>query len=546
MRKSVIIALLLVSQVVVRAQHSDMQMPMRAQKPVALLPGLGTLHHPVSTKNQEAQRYFDQGLRMTFGFNHEEAIRSFQRAAELDPQMAMAWWGVAYALGPNINVDVDPEREKAAYDAIQRALALSEDGAANERAYIEALATRYSNDPAADLKKLAVNYKNAMGELAKKYPDDLDAATLYAESAMDLRPWQLWSSDGKPAEGTEEIVAVLESVLRRNPNHPGAIHYYIHAIEASPHPERALPYAPKLPQLMPMAGHLVHMPAHIYQRVGQFNSAARSNVAAVAADEAYFKAMGAPRIYSMLYAHNLDFLAVARSMEGRYGEAIAASDKLIAFTQPIVKQMPMFEPIMAKSLLMRIRFNKWNEIMKQPRPDTSLPVTTTIWHLARGLAYAARGDVTGARIEQTALQRMIQSISPDAMFGLNQTTNVLKVADDVLAARIAEADRDYAGALAFYSRAVEDEDALAYDEPPAWFQPTREMLGGYQLRRTSFEAAEKVFRADLEKNPGNGRSLFGLLESLKAQGKSRAAAAVRREFASAWKNADTKLSVGEL
>jgi tetratricopeptide (TPR) repeat protein len=546
MRHILTIVLFVVLPISARAQQSEMQMTMPAQKPVALLPGLGTLHHPVSTKNQEAQRYFDQGLRMTFGFNHEEAIRSFQRAAELDPQMAMAWWGVAYALGPNINVDVDPEREKAAYDAVQKAISLSDDGPANERAYIEALATRYSNDAAADLKKLAGNYKNAMGELAKKYPDDLDAATLYAESAMDLRPWQLWSSDGKPAEGTEEIVATLESVLHRNPNHPGAIHYYIHAIEASPHPERALPYAPKLSQLMPMAGHLVHMPAHIYERVGKFSAAAASNVAAVAADEAYFKAMGAPRIYSMLYAHNLDFLAVARSMQGRYGEAIATSDKLIAFAEPVVKQMPMFEPIMAKSLLMRIRFNKWDEIMKQPRPETSLPVTTTIWHLARGLAYAARGDVEGARIEQTALQRMIQSIPPDSMFGLNQTTNVLKVADNVLAARIAEADHDYAGALAFYSSAVAAEDALAYDEPPAWFQPTREMLGGYHLRRASFAAAEKVFRADLEKNPGNGRSLFGLMESLKAQGKDRAAAVARRRFAAAWKNADSKLTVGEL
>jgi tetratricopeptide (TPR) repeat protein len=339
---------------------------------------------------------------------------------------------------------------------------------------------------------------------------------------------------------------VLESVLRRNPDHPGAIHYYIHAVEASPHPERALPYAPKLSRLMPMAGHLVHMPAHIFERVGDFGAASRSNVDAAAADEAYFKAMGAPRIYSMLYAHNLDFLAVARSMEGRYSEALAASDKLIAFAAPVVKQMPMFEPIMAKSLLMRVRFNKWDDIMKQPRPDTTLPVTTSIWHLARGLAYAARGDVTGARIEQTALQRMIQSIPADASFGLNQTTSVLKVADNVLAARIAEADRDYAGALAFYSRAVEAEDALAYDEPPAWFEPTRELLGGFHLRRSSFEAAEAVFRADLEKNRGNGRSLFGLLESLKAQRKNKEAAAVRRKFAQAWKNADMKLTVDEL
>jgi len=230
------------------------------ERPVELLSGLGSLHHPASTKNPEAQRYFDQGLRMIYGFNHEEAVRSFKRAAELDPQMAMAWWGVAYALGPNINLDVDPDREKAAYEAVQKALTLSQNAPANEQTYIKALARRYSNDPKADLKRLAADYKNAMGELSRIYPADLDAATLYAESMMDLRPWKLWSADGKPAEGTEEIVAVLESVLKRNPNHPGAIHYYIHAVEASPHPERALAYAPRLPQLMPMAGHLVHMP----------------------------------------------------------------------------------------------------------------------------------------------------------------------------------------------------------------------------------------------------------------------------------------------
>lgn len=540
----VVIALLALTSTA-SAQH-DMQMTKPAQKPVALLSGLGTHRHPVSTRKAEAQRFFDQGLRLTYGFNHEESIRSFQRAAELDPEMAMAWWGVAYALGPNINIDVDLEREKAAYDAIQKALSLSEDGPANERAYIEALATRYSNDRAADLKKLAVNYKNAMGQLVRKYPDDLDAATLYAESAMDLRPWQLWSADGKPAEGTEEIVAVLESVLQRNPNHPGAIHYYIHAIEASPHPERALAYAPKLSRLMPMAGHLVHMPAHIYQRVGNFQAAAISNVDAAAADESYFKAMGAPRVYSMLYAHNLDFLAVARSMEGRYRESMVATDRLIKFVEPVVSKMPMFEPVLSRPFLMMIRFNRWDDIMKQPRPETSRPVTTAIWHLARGLGFAARNDLTGARIEQTALRRMIAAIPADSGFGLNPTANVLKVADDVLAARIAELDRDYLSALALYSKAVEDEDVLAYDEPPAWIQPARELLGGYHLRRTSFAAAEKVFREDLTRNRGNGRSYFGLLESLKGQKKLREAATVRRQFARAWKNADTRLSVDGL
>src|SRR5258707_13574323 len=356
MKINLIIALALLVSATASAQQPDTNMKMAAaEKPVTIRTGLGSLHHPVSTTKPEAQRFFDQGLSLVFAFNHDEAIRSFKRAAELDPQMAMAWWGVALALGPNINQEVDLAHEEAAYDAAQKALVLAKDKPEAERAYIGALARRYSLDPKSDLKRLAVNYKDAMAELSKKYSDDLDAATLYAESMMDLRPWQLWSANGKPAEGTEEIVEVLESVLRRNPNHPGAIHYYIHAVEASPHPERALAYAPKLPQLMPMAGHLVHMPAHIYERVGDYPAAARSNAEAAAADESYFKATGIQGYYSMYYAHNLDFLAVAHSMQGRYRDALEASNKLVDFTRPMVKGMPMFEPILAKSILMRER-----------------------------------------------------------------------------------------------------------------------------------------------------------------------------------------------
>src|SRR5258708_1057828 len=279
MKTNLVVVVILLFCTTIFAQQSDMKMA-PAEKPVTIMTGMGSLHHPTSTTNPEAQRFFDQGLSLVFAFNHEEAIRSFKRAAELDPQMAMAWWGVALALGPNINQEVDLAHEDPPYEAGQKALVLAKDKPEAERAYCGALARRYSLDPKSDLKRLAVNYKDAMAGLSKKYSGDLDAATLYAESMMDLRPWQLWSADGKPAEGTEEIVAVLESVLRRNPNHPGAIHYYIHAVEASPHPERALAYAPKLPQLMPMAGHLVHMPAHIYERVGDYPAAARSNAEA--------------------------------------------------------------------------------------------------------------------------------------------------------------------------------------------------------------------------------------------------------------------------
>jgi hypothetical protein len=282
-----ILLLLLVVPNLVMGQHQHHGTAQAT--PAVLMPGLGTHHHPVSTGNPEAQRFFDQGLRLIFAFNHDEAVRAFQRAAELDPQLAMAYWGIALAMGSNYNLPPEPEREKAAYEALQRALTLAAKAPEQERAYIEALSKRYSNDPQADLKKLAADYKHAMGELAKRYPDDLDSATLYAESAMNLRPWQLWGKDGAPAEGTEEIVAVLEAVLKRNPDHIGANHYYIHAVEASRHPERALPSAARLETLAPAAGHLVHMPSHIYLRVGDYLAAAHTNAVAAAVDEAYLK-----------------------------------------------------------------------------------------------------------------------------------------------------------------------------------------------------------------------------------------------------------------
>jgi len=546
MKNYLIIALLLLGTTTISAQQSDMQMKMQAEKPATLMSGLGSLHHPVSTTKPEAQRFFDQGLSLVFAFNHDEAVRSFKRAAELDPQMAMAWWGVALALGPNINMDVDLAREQAATDAAQKALALAKNKPEIERAYIEALCKRYSIDPKADLKKLAVDYKNAMGELVKKYPDDLDAAVLYAESAMDLRPWQLWTADGKPAEGTEEIITVLESVLRRNPNHAGAIHYYIHAVEASPHPERALAYAPRLPQLMPMAGHLVHMPAHIYERVGDYPAAARSNAEAATADEAYFKATGAQGTYSMYYAHNLDFLAVANSMLGRYRDALDASIKLVDFTRPMVKDMPTVEPILAKSILMWERFHKWDEIMKQPQPDASLPSTIAVWHFARGEVFAGRGDITNAEAEQRAFLQAEKSVPADSMASLNPTSKILMIAQDVLDARIAEAKHDYQKALGLFFKGVKDEDSLAYDEPPQWFHPVRESLGGFLLRIGNYVDASGLFRADLERNKHSGRSLFGLMESLKAQKKTSEAAVIQKEFEKAWKNADTKLTVADL
>lgn len=540
------ISVLLCLSTSIFAQHSSMKMD-ATTKPPTLMSGLGSIHHPVTTTNIEAQRWFNQGLALIFAFNHDEAVRSFKRAAELDPKLAMAHWGEALALGPNINLDVDPAREKAAYEAVQKAQALASNASENERAYIDALARRYSIDPKADLKQLDADYKHAMSELVKNYPDDLDAATLYAESAMDLRPWKLWAADGKPAPGTEEIVAVLESVLRRNPNHPGAIHYYIHTIEASPNPERALAYAPKLAELMPAAGHLVHMPAHIYQRTGDYESAAQSNRDAAAADRAYMEKNGAQGIYPLMYySHNLHFLAIAQTMEGRLIESLNASKLLDANVGPALKDMPMLEGFLTVTPLIYVRFNRWEEILKLRQPDPSLFGLTAVVHFARGMSYASTGDIAQADEERQLFTKAVSKIPGDAPFGLNPAAKVMGVADTVLVARIASAKGDNKTTVDMLRKAVELEDGLAYDEPPIWFLPVREMLGGALMKSGDFGAAEQVFRADLERNKRNGRSLFGLKESLRAQKKNYAATLVQREFELAWKNADAKLTLKDL
>ena len=524
------------------AQHHGTKKDL-ADPPATHVRGMGSHHHPVSTTNPEAQRFFNQGLSYAFAFNHDEAIRSFKRAAELDPKLAMAHWGVALALGPNINLDIDPEREKAAYEAVQKAVALKGGATAHERAYIDALATRYSIDPSADLKKLAVDYKNAMGDLVKRYPDDLDAATLFAESAMNLRPWKFWSADGKPAEGTEEIVATLESVLRRDPNHIGAIHYYIHAVEASPHPERALAYAPQLPTLIPAAGHLVHMPSHIYARTGDYEAAALSNKYAARVDEAYMKTRGTGGLYpAMYYSHNLHFLAIAEGMTGRSTNALSAAKQLEVHVAPHMKAMPMLEGFMIVSPLMLVRFNRWDDIEKLPSPDKSMAGTTAIWHFARGLAFDAKGRSKEASAELEALVASQKLVAAETNFGLNSAGLVLQIAQKVLAARLARKS-DPKQSVRLLREAIELEDSMNYDEPQAWFMPVREALGAALLRDGDYTGAEQVFRLDLEKNRRNGRSLYGLMDALKGQKKTQEAMLVKQQFEAAWKNADTKLSI---
>ena len=539
------IAILLLLPVTAFSQHGHA--PAKEAAPVALDAGLGDINHPVSTSNPEAQKFFNQGLAYLYAFNHAEAVRSFQQAAKLDPQLAMAYWGASLALGSNYNVPADGPALVQAYSNLQKAKELAPKASEHERAYIDALSKRYVADINADQSKLALDYKNAMGELAKRYPDDLDAATLYAESMMNLRPWKLWSHDGKPAPETLEIVAVLEGVLRRNPNHTGANHYYIHAVEASTNAERALPSAARLGKVAPKAGHLVHMPSHIYVRTGDYKEAAQVNVDAIAADREYIAKTGSQGLYTMMYYnHNIHFLAAASAMKGRYADSIKAARELEANVKPHVKAMPMLEMFVPYPLVSLTRFSRWDDVAKEPKPAPELKITTGFWHFARGSAYAATNQVAKADAELAALQALIKTIPADAPMGNSGAANVLKVADAALAGKIAYARGDKEAAFNLLTKAVAAEDATSYNEPSDWDLPVREFFGGALLASGEYARAESVFRAEIEKHPRNGRALFGLAESLRKQGKTSSAQMVQVEFETAWQNADTKLSVDAL
>jgi len=522
----------------------------KAVRPATLVTGLGDLHHPVSTHNSEAQQFFDQGLRFIYAFNHDEAARSFQRAAELDPKMAMAYWGVAEAVGPNYNDPADPERYKLAHDAVQKAVELTAGSPTNEQAYIHAMAKRFPADPNSDLKKAAEEYHDAMRQVSAQFPDDLDAATLFAESGMNLHPWGLWHQDGTPEAGTDEIVATLESVMRRDPNHLGAIHYYIHTVEASNNPERALAGANKLAALAPGAGHIVHMPAHIYIRTGDYEAAVKTNEQAAIVDRAYLKATGEQGIYPMMYySHNLHFVAMCGAMNGRYAEARKNADLLAANVGPHVKEMPPLEGFMTIPMAVEVRFHHWDEILKMPKPDPAMKVTTGFWHFSRGLALAGTGKVSAAEAEYKIVSDAQAATSPDEIFNApinNKTKDILEIAKEVLGAKIAMAKKDTDGAIAMLREAVAIQDTLKYGEPPDWFFPVRESLGGALLVSGDAAGAEKVFREDLDRNPRNPRSLWGLRQALLQQKRDYDAGFVQKQFEASWKGGPAALKLDDL
>lgn len=523
--------------------------PAPKARAITLVNGLGNLHHPVSTKNPQTQKFFDQGLRYIYAFNHDEAARSFQRAGELDPKLAMAFWGVAEAVGPNYNDPADPERFKRAHDAVQKAVELSANASASEQAYIRALAKRFPVDPNSDLKKAAEDYHEAMREVVREFPDDLDAATLFAESAMNLHPWGLWHIDGTPQAGTEEIVSTLESVLKRDPNHLGAIHYYIHTVEASAAPERALAPANRLATLAPGAGHIVHMPAHVYIRIGDYQAAVKANEQAAVVDRAYIKASGAQGIYPMMYySHNLHFIAMCAAMNGNYLEAKKNADLLMNNIRPHVQDMPL-EGFTTIPLAVEVRFHHWNEILKTPQPHGSLKTATIFWHFARGMALAGTGKVKEAQAEYQVVADAEAATPADAIFQMpinNKTKDILRIAEDVLGAQLAMKNKEMDTAIRRLREAVALQDKLNYNEPADWFFPVRESLGALLLKNGDAPGAEKVFRQDLEHNLRNPRSLWGLHQTLLQQHRDYDAGFIQSEFETSWKGGAHALTLDDL
>ena len=512
-----------------------------------LFPGLGAFHRPITSSSIDAQQYFDQGMRLLWAFNHDEATRSFAKAALLDPSCAMCEWGVALTVGPNYNLPVMAEaRAKVAWEALGLAKQHASAGTWVEQALIAALAKRYRGpqplDPSNSAPVLTA-YADAMREVAKRFPDDLDVQVLFAEALMNTNPWKLWTTDGEPAPGTLEIETTLEGVLARDPTHPGANHYYVHTMEASPHPEKALAAAERLNGMMPAAGHLQHMPAHILQRVGDYGGAAQANRDGIKADEAYVKLTRPPDYYGMYLAHNYQFLAYSAAMEGRRAEtmnAVLTMHDLLPVD--MVVTMPGMDWYLSEEYSAMIRFELWDAILNHPAPDARLTALTGGYHYARAVAFAAEGRIHEAGASLASLEALAAKAPPDAPAGLNTEKDVFAVAALVAQGEIALASGRGDEAVSRLREAVAKEDQLAYDEPADWFLPVRHQLGAALMRMGRAKDAEAVYREDLVRHPHNGWALFGLAESLRAQQKD--ASAIDREFAAAWKNADVKLGSG--
>ena len=514
--------------------------------------GLGDTHRAVTTSSSESQKYFDQGMSLMWGFNHDEATRSFAKAAELDPRCASCYWGVSLTVGPNYNLPfLGEERAKVAFAALHLAEANAAAASPVEQALIATLAKRYPSaqplDSTSEVPALNA-YAAAMKDVAARFTKDLDVQTLYAESLMNLHAWKLWAPDGRPAPGTAEIVATLEAVLARNPQHLGANHYYVHAIEASPDPEKAIAAADRLKNIAPAAGHLVHMPAHILQRIGRYEDAAEANRRATTADDAYVERTHPLDYYPVMYtAHNYQFLAYSTAMEGRRAETISAvNGSRKAVSDQMLLEMPGTDWYVAEIYTARVRFGLWDELLALPAPSAELQGLTCGYFFGRAAAQAATGHVDEARTTLGDLKQLAANVAPDAAAGQNSLKDVLAIAIPIVQAKIAGAEHRANDEIEFLRQAVAAEDRLAYDEPKDWFFPTRHLLGAALLRQGNAREAEGVFRDDLKQNPGNGWSLFGLNAALNALGRTSDAVAVEKQFRSAWKRSDVALTASAL
>lgn len=509
-----------------------------------LLPGMGSHRRAVSTVSRDAQRWFDQGLVLAMSFNHDEAIRSFAEAARLDSGCAMAWWGIALANGPHINNPAMSEQQsRDAWAALGRAMAMRGKASPVERALIEALATRYADPPPADRRALDEAYAAAMREVWRAHPADADVGVLFAEALMDLRPWDLWKADGSPQPGTEEVTATLEAVLRRAPKHPGANHLWVHLVEASPNPERGVAAADRLRTLVPGAGHMVHMPAHIYSRVGRWADAAEANVRAIEADRRYRELSPRQGFYSVYMAHNRHFLSWAAQMEGRSEVALRAAREMIAnFPEDFVRESAFFaDGYMNVELETLMRFGRWEELLSVPEPPDYLPITRAFRHFARGTAFAALGRLEEADRAQADFRAAVGRVTDEMIVGNNPARLVLAIAEHQLAGEILNRRGDVDGAVRELREGARLEDTLRYNESPDWLLPVRHALGAVLVRAKRWSEAEAAYREDLARNPENGWSLWGLARALRAQERIAEAGAVEARFRRAWKRADVSL-----
>lgn len=541
------------SQALTSETSSDAELVTIAGAP--LFDGMGDYKREISTSSKGANRYFNQGMVLAFGFNHAEAIRSFRAAQRLDPGCAMCFWGEALATGPNINVTskgkaVISEADRlAAFNAINRALALKDRAAPLERALIEAQAKRYNGDAATDREPLDLAYAAAMAKVVAGYPGDDDAAAIYAEALMNTMPWNYWSADGTARPETEKVIAALDRIVARSPRHPLALHLYIHAVEASDNPGRAEDEADALTGLVPGSGHLVHMPAHIYWRVGRYDDAATANIRAAAVDEEYIAACNAQGFYpAMYYPHNIHFLWAATSMAGQSQMALSSARKVAANVRlEQIEQFPTVEFFKTIPLQTLTQFGKWSEILAEPAPPENLDYSNAIWRYARGIALANTGDLGGAQAEREKLAGVKDTVQIRFLDSADYPAGVLlNIADDLLQGEIALKSGDPDLAATHFQRAVEKQDGLPYMEPPFWYYPTRQSLGQALLEGGRFAEAEAVYRKDLKDYPRNGWSMSGLIAALERQGKIDEAKTARSAFEVIWAKADVQLTGSRL